>query len=191
VDVLWEAWRQVKANQGAPGVDGMAIEDMINTGDEEEMIQQLHEVLREPRYQCAPVRVVEIPKPKGGMSPLGLAPVEDRVGHTAMPLGLGPIFAAACPDCSYGYRPKREATQAALARREDLDTRAWGVVESDFQAYCTSSPPRKLMTLSTKRSADGSRLKLIKQTLTVGAHGTGQVVPTKVGRPPGSPLSPL
>src|SRR5712691_7731295 len=72
-DVLWEAWRQVKANQGAPGVDGMAIEWMINTGYEEEMIHKLHEALREQQSQCAPVRVVEIPQPHGGTRPLGIA----------------------------------------------------------------------------------------------------------------------
>ena len=191
VDVLWEAWRQVKANQGEPGVDGMAIEWMINTGYEEEMIQQLHEVRREQRYQCAPVRVVEIPKPKGGTRPLGIATVEDRVVQTAMKLVLEPIFEADFQDCSYGYRPKRDAKQASLAMREDLYNRAWGVVEIDFQAYFTSIPHRQLMTLITKRIADGSLLKLIKQTLTVGVHVKGQVVPTKVGVPQGSPLSPL
>jgi retron-type reverse transcriptase len=73
VDILWEAWQQVKENKGAPGVDGMAIEWIINTGYAEEMIQKLQEALREKRYQFAPVRVVEIPKPKGGTRPLGIA----------------------------------------------------------------------------------------------------------------------
>jgi RNA-directed DNA polymerase len=91
-DVLWEAWRQVKANKGAPGVDGMAIEWIIHTGYEEERIHKLHEALREQQYQFAPVRVVEIPKPKGGTRPLGIATVEDRVGQTAMKLVLEPIF---------------------------------------------------------------------------------------------------
>src|SRR5207247_10742036 len=72
-DVLREAWRQVKANKGAPGVDGLAIETIVNTGQEEEMITKLQKALREQRYQFAPVRVVEIPKPKGGTRPLGIA----------------------------------------------------------------------------------------------------------------------
>lgn len=190
-DVLWEAWRQVKANKGAPGVDGMAIEEIINTGYEEEMIQQLHEALREHQYQFAPVRVVEIPKPKGGTRPLGIATVKDRVVQTAMKLVLEPIFEADFHDCSYGYRPKRDAKQASMAIRNDLYNRAWGVVEIDFQAYFTSIPHRKLMVLITKRIADGSLLKLIKQTLTVGASIKGQVVPTRVGVPQGSPISPL
>jgi group II intron reverse transcriptase/maturase len=191
VDVLWEAWRQVKANKGAPGVDGMAIEGMINTGYEEEMIQKRHEALRETPYQFAPVRVVEIPKPKGGTRPLGMATVNDRVVQTAMQLVLEPIFEVDFHDCSYGYRPERDAKQASIAIREDLYNRAWGVVEIDCQAYCTSIPHRKLMTLMTRRIADGSLLKLITQTLTVGAYDKGQVVPTTVGVPQGSPLSPL
>ena len=190
-NVLWEAWRQIKANKGAPGVDGMAIEWIINTGYEEEMITKLHEALREQRYQFAPVRVVEIPKPKGGTRPLGIATVEDRVVQTAMRLVVEPIFEADFHDCSYGYRPKRDAKQASLAIRKDLYNRAWSVVEIDFKSYFTSIPHRKLMTLITKRIADGSLLRLIKQTLKVGGYEQGQVVPTKVGVPQGSPISPL
>ena len=86
-DVLWEAWRQVKANKGAPGVDGMAIETIINTGQEEEMITKLQKALREQRHQFAPVRVVEIPKPKGGTRPLGIATV--RQTFTTAPTATG------------------------------------------------------------------------------------------------------
>src|SRR5262245_46194687 len=63
VDVLWEAGRQGKANRGAPGGDGLAIDTMVNTGQEEEISTKRHQARREPRYQCAPVRVVELPKP--------------------------------------------------------------------------------------------------------------------------------
>jgi RNA-directed DNA polymerase len=190
-DVLWEAWRQVKANKGAPGVDGMAIEWIMNTGYEEEMITKLHKALREQRYQFAPVRVVEIPKPKGGTRPLGIATVEDRVVQTAMRLVVEPIFEANFHDCSYGYRPKRDAKQASLAIRADLYHRAWSVVEIDFKSYFTSIPHRKLMMLITKRIADGSLLRLSKQTLKVRVYEQGQVVPTKIGVPQGSPISPL
>jgi RNA-directed DNA polymerase len=144
-DVLWEAWRHVKANKGAPGVDGKAIEEIVETGQEEAMITKLQEALREKRYQVAPVRLVEIPKPKGGTRPLGIATVEDRVVQTAMKRVLEPIFEADFQDCSYGYRPKRDAKQASVAIRDDLYNRAWGVVESDFTSYCNSIPHRKLV----------------------------------------------
>jgi RNA-directed DNA polymerase len=190
-DVLWEAGRQVKANHGAPGVDGKAIEEIVETGQEEAMIEKLHTALRAHRYQFAPVRVVEIPKPKGGTRPLGIATVEDRVVQTAMKLVLEPIFEADFHNCSYGYRPKRDAKQASMAIREDLYNQAWGVVEIDFKSYFTSMPHGKLLKLSTKRIADGSMLKLIKQTLRVGIWDKGQVIPTKIGVPQGSPISPL
>jgi retron-type reverse transcriptase len=73
LDILWEAWRQVKANKGAPGVDGMAIDEIVETGREQAMIEKLQEALRAKRYYFAPVRLVEIPKPKGGTRPLGIA----------------------------------------------------------------------------------------------------------------------
>jgi RNA-directed DNA polymerase len=190
-DVLWEAWRQVKANHGAPGIDGKTIAEIVESGQEEALIQELQAALRAHDYEFAPVRVVEIPKPKGGTRPLGIATIEDRVVQTAMKLVLEPIFEADFHNCSYGYRPKRDARQATLAIRADLYNHAWGVVEIDFQSYFTSIPHGKLMKLITKRIADGSMLKLIKQTLKVGIWGKGQVKPTKIGVPQGSPISPL
>src|SRR6266516_6382661 len=190
-DVLWEAWQQVKANHGAPGVDGQSIEAMVAGGQEQEMISRLQEQLRTQTYRFQPVRRVDIPKPTGGTRPLGIATVEDRVVQTAMKLVLEPIFEADFHNCSYGYRPKLNAKQASMAIREDLYNHAWGVVEIDFQSYFTSIPHGKLLKLITKRIADGSMLKLIKQTLTVGIWDKGQVVPTKIGVPQGSPISPL
>jgi RNA-directed DNA polymerase len=123
-DILWEAWRQVKANKGAPGIDGQAIEEIVETGQEAAMLQELQQALRGKHYPFAPVRVVEIPKPNGGTRPLGIATVEDRVVQTAMKLVLEPIFEADFHDCSYGYRPKRNARQASLAIQDDLYQRA-------------------------------------------------------------------
>jgi len=131
-DVLWEAWRQVKANRGAPGVDGESIEAIVLSKREGEMISRLNRELRTETYHFDPVRRVDIPKPKGGTRPLGIATVEDRVVQTAMKLVLEPIFEADFHDCSYGYRPKRDAKQASIAIREDLYQQAWGVVEIDF-----------------------------------------------------------
>ena len=72
-DVLWEAWQQVKANKGAPGVDGQAIEAIVAGGQEREMISKVQQQLRTQTYRFHPVRRVDIPKPKGGTRPLGIA----------------------------------------------------------------------------------------------------------------------
>jgi RNA-directed DNA polymerase len=189
-DILWEAWRQGKANHGAPGLDSKTIEEMVATGQEEARIEQRQTALRTQGYHFAPVRVGEIAKPKGGTRPLGIATVEDRVVQTAMKLGLEPIFEADFHECSYGYRPKRDAKQAPLAIREDLYTPAGGVVEIDFKSYFTRIPHGKLLKLITKRSADGRMLKLIKQTLKVGVWQQGQGAPTKSGVAQGSPIAP-
>jgi len=190
-DVLWEAWRQVKANQGAAGVDGTTIEAIVSAQQEEEMIQSLQEQLQQKRYLFQPVRRVDIPKPQGGIRPLGIATVADRVVQTAMKLVLEPIFEADFQDCSYGYRPKRDAKMASLAIQADLYNRAWGVVEIDLQSYFTTIPHDKLMVLIKERVVDGSMLRLIKQSLKVGVSYRGQVEPTTVGVPQGSPISPL
>jgi RNA-directed DNA polymerase len=191
-DVLQEAWRQVKANQGAPGVDGESIEGIVSRGEEGLMLGQLQKQLRAKTYRFQPVRRVDIPKPKGGTRPLGIATVEDRVVQTAMKLVLEPIFEADFHDCSYGYRPRRDAKEASRAIRSDLyQGSAWSVVEIDFRSYFTTIPHDKLMILIKQRVVDGSMLRLIKQSLKVGVAYQGKIEPTKVGVPQGSPISPL
>jgi len=190
-DVLWEAWRHVKQNKGAPGVDEVAIDQIVAQNREDEMIDRLQKQLREQHYRFSPVRRVEIPKPKGGKRPLGIATVEDRVVQTAMKIVIEPIFEAGFHDCSYGYRPGRDAKQASIAIREDLYNRAWGVVEIDFRSYFGSIPHAKLLKLISLRISDGSMLKLIKRSLKVGVSINGVVFPTRKGVPQGSPISPL
>src|SRR5260363_414721 len=87
-DVLWEAWRQVKANKGAPGMDGKAVEEVIAQG-EAEVIGALQKQLREQNYQFSPVRGVEIPKPKGGTRPLRIAIVSANCTYIQRAFGLG------------------------------------------------------------------------------------------------------
>jgi len=190
-DVLWEAWRRVRLNKGAPGVDEVSIEAIVSEGREEEMISRIRDALRAKTYQFQPVRRVDIPKPHGGLRPLGIATVEDRVVQTAMKLVLEPIFEADFHECSYGYRPKRDAKMASIAIRQALYRYAWGVVEIDFQSYFTSIPHDKLLILIRQRVVDASMLRIIKQSLKVGVVYRGQVEPTKIGVPQGSPISPL
>lgn len=190
-DVLWEAWRQVKTNKGAAGVDGESIEAVVASGQEGPMIDRLEQKLRAKVYRFDPVRRVDIPKPKGGTRPLGIATVEDRVVLTAMKLVLEPIFEADFHACSYGYRPKRDAKMASTVIHDDLYRYAWGVVEIDFSSYFTTIPHDNLLTLIGQRVADGSMLRIIKQSLKVGELYQGQVTPSSVGVPQGSPISPL
>lgn len=191
IDVLWEAWRQVKQNKGAAGMDGVAIDQIVDRGQEEEVLLRLQKQLRDQEYRFSPVRRVLIPKPTGGSRPLGIATVEDRIVQTAMKIVIEPIFEAGFHDCSYGYRPKRSAKQASLAIRADLYNHAWGVVELDFKSYFDSIPHVKLLKLISLRISDGSMMKLIKKSLKVGVISDGEVVPTQVGVPQGSPISPL
>jgi RNA-directed DNA polymerase len=190
-DVLWEAWRHVKANRGAPGVDGESIERMVLSRREGEMISRLSQALQAKTSQFQLVRRVDIPKPKGGTRPLGSATVEDRVVQTTMKLILEPIFEADFHDCSYGYRPQRDAKMASNKIREDLYQRAWGVVEIDLQSYCTTIPHNKLFVLIRQRVVDGSMLRLIKQSLKIGVAYQGRIEATRRGVPQGSPISPL
>jgi len=172
-------------------VDGETIDGIVSRGEEGLMLTRLQDQLRAQTYRFQPVRRVDIPKPKGGTRPLGIATVEDRVVQTAMKLVLEPIFEADFHDCSYGYRPRRDAKMASKAIRNDLYRGAWSVVEIDFRSYFTTIPHDKLMILIKQRVVDGSMLRLIKQSLTVEIAYEGKVEPTTVGVPQGSPISPL
>ncbi|WP_419241480.1 group II intron reverse transcriptase/maturase [Cardinium endosymbiont of Nabis limbatus] len=190
-DVLWEAWRQVKSNQGSAGIDGKSINDIIEAG-EELIINKLQKQLCAKLYKFSSSRLVEIPKPKGGTRPLEITTIEDRIVLTAIKIVIEPIFEADFHECSYGYRPKRGAKQASMAIHDDLYQQAWGVVEIDFQSYFTSIPHEKLLKLISKRIADGSMLHIIKQTLTTSVVIHGKAISKKkVGVPQGSPVSPL
>lgn len=190
-DILEEAWRQVKANKGVAGIDGETIEEIVQEGREQTMLLKIEKKLREKTYQFSPVKEVLIPKPKGGMRPLGIAIVRDRVVQTAMKLVLEPIFEADFHNCSYGYRPRRGAWMATAAIKNDLYQRAWGVVEIDLKSYFTNIVHWKLRRLIAKRVCDQSMLELIGKTLRAPIRAEDKLRRSRKGVPQGSPISPL
>ena len=117
-DILWRAWDEVCANRGAPGVDGVTIDQVEATGVAS-FLRDLAAALRTGSYRPAPLRRVHIPKPgqPGKTRPLGIPTVRDRVAMTAAKLVLEPIFEADFLPSSYGFRPKRSAHQALEAIR--------------------------------------------------------------------------
>src|SRR3990170_5133893 len=171
-DVLEEAWRRVRSNRGAAGVDRETLADIEAYGAEH-MLQDLHDALRAGRYHPSPVRRRGIPKPDGGVRPLGIPTVRDRVAQQAAKLVLGPIFEADFLDSSYGYRPKRSATAALeVIRRSFIGGRTW-VVELDIRGFFDSIDHARLMDYVGQRVSDRRGLKLVRKWLTAGGGGGG------------------
>jgi RNA-directed DNA polymerase len=162
-DVLWAAWAQVASHAGAPGVDGVTIEQIVNSpGGPELLVETLHQELRTKRYRPEAVWRVLIPKPDGRLRPLGIPTIRDRVVQTAAKLILEPIVEADFLDCSYGYRPARRAEDALRVITQNLRAGYTAVYDADLQAYFDSIPHDQLMKCVERRIADRSVLHLIR-----------------------------
>jgi group II intron reverse transcriptase/maturase len=182
-DVLAAAWRRVKANAGAAGVDGVTIEELSADAQvEAAWLAALREELHSKTYRPAPVRRVKIPKASGGYRGLGIPTVKDRVVQMAVYLVLMPIFEADFHPRSFGFRPGRSAHQAVEEIREALRIGKTAVVDADLAQYFDTIPHRKLMWQVARRVSDGMILKLIKAWLRA---------PIPCGTPQGGVISPL
>ena len=186
---LIEAVRQVQANKGSPGIDGMTVDELP------EHLREHWPVIRAQllsgTYRPQPVKRVEIPKPDGGMRKLGIPTVLDRLIQQAVLQVLQGCWDPTFSEHSYGFRPRRSAHQAvAQAQRYIAEGFGW-VVDIDLEKFFDRVNHDRLTASVAHREEDKRLLKLIRAFLNAGVMENGLVRPTDEGTPQGGPLSPL
>ncbi len=189
-DILWEAWQRVKRNKGSGGVDGQTIENIVEEYGEKRFMNELYLELKENRYHPKPVLRTYIPKDNGKKRPLGIPTIKDRVAQMATKMVIEPIFEADFQDCSYGFRPKRNAHQA-MGKIRITSKKSYWVVDVDIQGYFDNINQEKLMKLLEQRISDRRVLKLIRKWLGAGIMEEGKIKNPITGTPQGGVISPL
>lgn len=186
---LHQAWRRVKSNRGAPGIDGLCIEDFPAYAREH--WPAIRQRLNDGSYQPQPVRRVTIPKPDGGERALGIPAVVDRVVQQAIAQVMTPIFDPEFSESSYGFRPKRSAHGALKQLKADIKAGYRIAVDLDLAKFFDNVDHDILMARVAKRIADCRLLALIGRYLRAGVLINDSIQPSELGTPQGGPLSPL
>jgi RNA-directed DNA polymerase len=202
-DTLWAAWETVRRNNGAPGVDGVSIEQITATLEGEAVwVAAIQQSLKERTYRAQPVRRVYIPKADGKLRPLGIPTLVDRVVQAAVKLIIEPIFEADFEDCSHGFRPGRSAHDAMKSVEQSIREGRNAVYDADLASYFDTIPHDKLIAGVRQRVTDGRVLALIRQWLDApviepppddknGGRGKPRMTRRTQGTPQGGVLSPL
>jgi RNA-directed DNA polymerase len=191
--ILREAWKTVRANGGAPGVDRVTIANVEEYGVEA-YLKELGEELRKQLYEPQAVKRVMIPKASGGERPLGIPTIRDRIAQTICKMILEPIFEADFEESSYGFRPNRSSKDAITAIKENLKEGNTEVYDADLSKYFDTIPHDKLQIALKERITDPRILKLINKWLKVPVFEDGQYKSGKgnrTGTPQGGVISPL
>ena len=184
------AWRRVRENRGAGGIDGQSVTEFEELLDEQ--LDRLHEELKSDGYRPVPVRQRLIPKPgqPGKFRALGIPTIYDRVCQQALLNRLEPIFEPVFDDASFGYRRGRSAKDALRKIwRELQEGREW-IVDADLKDFFGSVDHDKLVTLVAQRVSDGRVLRLIRSMLKAGCMVEGRRLATEQGTPQGGVVSP-
>lgn len=186
---LNEAFKRVKANKGASGIDDMDIEEtkVYIREHKNTIVWQLYN----RKYQPQPVRRVEIPKPNGGKRKLGIPTVLDRVIQQAMVQVLSPMFEPHFSDNSYGFRPNRSCEKAITKALEFMNDGYDWIVDIDLEKFFDNVPHDKLLRLVSDVVKDGNVVSLVNKFLKAGVLVENEFEETMVGTPQGGPLSPL